>query len=130
MQPPKHILVADDDAPLRFIVCRILGKAGYRLSEASDGRQAHLMVLAANQCHRPFDLLLLDRAMSFICGGQLLTELSQLDFCSPILLMSEGMDSPTDSTAGSPCRGKITKPFTAQMLLDAVAQAILTPELH
>ena len=124
MNLQKHILVADDEAPLRFIVCRILRKAGYLVSEAPDGRQAHLMILAANQNHAQFDLLLLDMQMPCVCGGRLLTELAQLACCPPLLLMSSAICAPADAMTLIQSRGMIPKPFTAGDLLNAVARAV------
>ena len=124
MLPQKHILVADEDAPLRFAVGRTLRQAGYRVSEAPDGRQAHLMVLAANQQEKPFDLLLLDCQMPFICGGQLLRTLAQLTCCPPLLLMSSLLTTQLLPVADGHCRGVLAKPINSEALLHAVAQAL------
>ena len=61
----KRVLVVDDDAPIRKMVCRILqlGHDDLVLEQAEDGREA----LAALE-NQKFDLLILDFVMP-VMGG-------------------------------------------------------------
>lgn len=58
-----HILIVDDDATVRKILCRMLTNSGYRISEAASGKDA-LKVLDANQ----ITLILLDIVMPEMNG--------------------------------------------------------------
>ena len=124
----KHILVVEDEAPIRFAACKILRKAGYIVSEASDGRQARLMVLSAHQSQLRFDLILLDIQMPNVCGDQLFMELVQLDFCPPMLLMTGGTrETQLDFIKDNHYVELILKPFDSVALLESVAHALSKP---
>lgn len=67
---PKHVLVVDDAADNRGLLAQLLRRDGYRVSEASDGREA-LATLEAD----PPDLMLLDLMMPVMDGFQVLAHL-------------------------------------------------------
>ena len=67
---PKRILVVEDDAANRVMLCRRLNKHGYATTEAADGRQA--LALVAEQT---FDLVLCDIVMPEADGYEVLREL-------------------------------------------------------
>lgn len=60
---PPTILVAEDDAEARMVMCRTLERAGFRVVEAADGRQA---IEAARR--DPPDLVVLDLRMPGVHG--------------------------------------------------------------
>ena len=128
MAVQKHILVADDDAPLRFFASRILTYAGYQVSEATDARLVHLMVLAASHNHAPYDLLLVNTQMLLISGEPLFQELALLENCPPLLLLRDSLCAPSATTSQTPFRGALIKPFTQQALLETVAHALAAVE--
>jgi len=66
------ILCVDNDRPVRLGVAEELHKAGYKVLEAGDGREALEMVLY----HRP-DLIISDIIMPKMDGYQLLKELRE-----------------------------------------------------
>ena len=68
----ERILVADDDATSRKLLVRILAKAGFSCTEASDGVET-LAALRAS----PSSLLLLDFDMPQMDGAQVLKQLRQ-----------------------------------------------------
>jgi CheY-like chemotaxis protein len=61
----QTILVADDDPQILSVICRQLGRLGYRVIEATDGAEA----LASAQKHRP-DLIVLDVLMPHMSGWE------------------------------------------------------------
>jgi putative two-component system response regulator len=63
---PAHVLVADDEPVARMLLRRILEPAGYRVTEASTGREA----LDATHDEHP-DLLILDISMPDIDGVEI-----------------------------------------------------------
>lgn len=67
---PLVILIADDEAPARFGMRRVLGQAGYEILEAEDGRVALEMIRS-----RQPDLVFLDLNMPHLDGQALLREL-------------------------------------------------------
>lgn len=66
------ILVADDDANIRELVCLFLRNDGFDTAEASDGKEA-LAVYASKQV----DLVVLDIMMPIMDGWTLCKELEK-----------------------------------------------------
>ena len=62
-QSAKRILIVDDEAPLRFLLSKHLGRAGFETATAADGPAA----LAA-RAERPFDAVVLDVVMPGMDG--------------------------------------------------------------
>lgn len=69
-QTKRVVLVIEDDAPLRRMITRFLGAAGYDICEAADGAAG----LAIAREQRP-DLVLLDLMMPGLDGWQVLQRL-------------------------------------------------------
>ncbi|HZR15711.1 MAG TPA: adenylate/guanylate cyclase domain-containing protein [Verrucomicrobiae bacterium] len=65
-----HLLLADDDAPNRDLLCRRLEKLGYQVTATGNGREA--LKLARKQ---KFDLVLLDLLMPGLDGREVLARL-------------------------------------------------------
>lgn len=65
--PPIHVLVVDDDEDSRLSLRIVLGRQGYRVTEASDGAEA----LAAMAAEQP-DLLITDGMMPIVDGAALI----------------------------------------------------------
>jgi diguanylate cyclase (GGDEF)-like protein len=74
------ILVADDDRAVRFALCDVLQKDGYRIEQAGTGTQA----LAICERHMP-DLVLMDAMMP---------EMDGFTVCSRIRELAEGLNTP------------------------------------
>jgi len=77
------ILVADDDANIRDLVCLFLRNEGFATAEAGDGREA-LAVYAA----RPIDLVVLDIMMPVMDGWTLCRELRRASPDLPMLMLT------------------------------------------
>src|SRR5438105_1279783 len=70
----KHILIADDEKNIRFMLGTALRSVGYRISEATNGREA----LASLEMEVP-DVMILDLSMPQVDGMGVLQELKDLD---------------------------------------------------
>jgi len=114
------ILVTDDDATTRLMVCGLLKKAGYSVATASDGFKA----LQALQKRR-FDLVLLDIWMPKLNGLGLLGRLHEEKYVPKIIVMTSDRTSDTLLDA---LRGRVyqflTKPLDATTLLTTVENAL------
>lgn len=64
------VLVMDDDAKIREILCRMLGRLGYEADSASDGSQALEKFANATESGRPFDTVILDLTVPGGMGGK------------------------------------------------------------
>ncbi len=110
-----RILVVDDDAHIREVVCFALEKAGHATSEAADGRAA-LDAFARS----PADLVVLDILMPEIDGLEVCRELRR-ETDVPILFLSS-RDEELDRVLGLEMGADdyVVKPFSPRELVARV----------
>jgi two-component system response regulator MprA len=110
------ILVVDDDAPIRRMLGRTLGSAGYDVGFAVDGGDA----LAAVERSVP-DLLVLDVAMPGLDGIAVCKRLRSRGLATPVLLLT-ARDSVEDRVRGLDAGADdyLVKPFATEELLARV----------
>lgn len=115
----KHILVVDDEAPVRLLLEKILESAGYRVTSVPEGTAA---LKAARET--PPDLVICDLSMPVIDGFTVCSMLKRnRTFRSPILVLS-GRVSEKDIQAARKAGADefISKPVQREKLLAAVAE--------
>jgi CheY-like chemotaxis protein len=114
------ILVVDDDAHIRELVCEVLDLEGYRVRSAADGCAA-LDVLAS--CHA--DLILLDLNMPIMDGWTFCAHQRERPEISgiPIALMSAAHNLRSRELPCVPV-AILEKPFDLDDLLQHVAHAL------
>jgi CheY-like chemotaxis protein len=115
---PRLILVADDEAHIRSVVCAKLQSAGYRTIEVADGEEA----LSVAKAQIP-DLVITDLQMPYVTG---------LEFCHAlrtngptasipvIMLTARGYRLEPQDLAPTSIRRVMCKPFSARELLREV----------
>jgi CheY-like chemotaxis protein len=120
-----HVLVIDDEAPIRALVRQILEAAGYEVSEAAEGAAGITLLRTL-----PIALLITDLFMPGQEGIQTIMEVRQHFPQVKMLAISGGAKRnninllPAARAFGA--HGTLAKPFTRQELLDAVS-AVLAP---
>lgn len=110
-----RVLVVEDSDPIRRVVVRILGRAGYQVIEASDGVDA----LAKAQ-ESPPELVLTDLNMPRMGGFELAETLAERAPSTAILLMTGFSEELSDVSRRTPQWPCLTKPFTPSELLEQV----------
>ena len=85
---PMRVLVVDDEEPVRKFVDRVLQKAGYETSVASDGPDA----LEIAQKVRPLDILVTDLMMPLMAGDELARRLRQSEPALKVLYLTAYSD--------------------------------------
>jgi PAS domain S-box-containing protein len=117
----QTVLVVEDQAPLRAITARILGRAGYRVLEAGSGPEA-LSVAAAST--EPIDVLLTDVVMPEMLGTMLAHTMSQ-GHPEMKVIFTSGFARPALEHGGRALDGPLLqKPVPAAELLRQVAAVL------
>jgi CheY-like chemotaxis protein len=125
--PPgsETILLVEDEKALRKVQIRILGDAGYRVLEASDG--AHALRIAAEEVGE-IDLVLTDIEMPTLGGRGMVDELHELSPGMRVLFMSGYTDNDILRRGiNTSTTNFLRKPFTGEALLAAVRAVLDQP---
>ena len=109
------ILIADDDADVRRLIAGLLERAGHRVVEASDGREALKLLYARHP-----GLVVLDVTMPGLDGWQVLERIRDVSDVPILMLTARGeeLDRVRGLRAGAD--DYVAKPFGRQELLARV----------
>ena len=119
MKPPPSVLVVDDDPDVRALVSTLLGRAGYLVTEAADGRAA----LKALYSQRP-DLVVLDVNMPDLDGWATLERIRDLSDVPVVMLSARGEELEKVRALRAGADDYVTKPFGRQELLARVESVL------
>jgi PAS domain S-box-containing protein len=120
------VLVVDDEAALRVLAARMLGRAGYQVLVAADGREA---IALAEQHQGAIACLLTDVVMPRMLGSEVAQRLTARSPGLPVVYMSGYADPMLDGPAGlDPDVTMLSKPFGEADLLAAIATAVRVGE--
>lgn len=116
----KKLLVVDDEHTIRNFLVRVLTRAGYDVTDASDGRAA-LNLLR----QQTFDLLLTDIKMDHLDGVELLAEAKALDPDLAVILLTGHATVPSAVEAlRQGAHDYLLKPVKNEDILAAVEAAL------
>jgi PAS domain S-box-containing protein len=118
----RTVLLVDDEPSVRAITRRLLERAGYRVLEAADGHEA---LAIAGRSDVRLDLLLTDMVMPGLSGQQVVVRFRAARPGVPIVgITGYAGESPQVVAAEEAgLSGLVTKPFSAAVLIRAVAAA-------
>ena len=119
MNDGPRILVVDDDEDIRSLLRELLGRAGYRVEEAADGRAALRQLFET-----PPALVLLDVSMPELDGYQTLERIRDLSDVPVIMLTARTEELERVRGLASGADDYVPKPFGRQELLARI-QALL-----
>lgn len=107
----NKILVVDDDASIRRMVCRILNSEGFLTEEASGGLSAIQMATT-----NTYSLIILDLVMDDMNGFQVISHLRSHSIHTPLFVLS-GRQAEVDKVLalGIGADDYITKPFSTMV---------------
>ncbi len=119
MKTGRRVLVVDDEADVRGLVVELLGRAGYEVAEAANGRVALRELFAA-----PPDLVLLDVNMPEVDGWQTLERIRDVSDVPVVMLTARAGELEKVRGLKAGADDYVTKPFGRQELLARV-EAVL-----
>jgi DNA-binding response OmpR family regulator len=111
----RRILVVDDDRDIRGLLCELLVRAGYDVSEADSGKAGLRQFYAA-----PPDLVLLDVSMPELDGWQTLERIRDLSEVPVMMLTARAGELEKVRGLKGGADDYVTKPFGRQELLARV----------
>lgn len=115
--PPKRLLVVDDEPLLVRILAHLLGKAGFIVVTALDGRDALQRVQ-----EQRFDLVLSDVMMPVMDGRAFVQALQALPDPPPVVFLTGYGDHTDPELRALGAREVIGKPASPAVLLEAIAR--------
>jgi two-component system KDP operon response regulator KdpE len=113
------VLLIEDDQPMRKFLGASLASAGYRIDEASTGRQA--LQHAAQQ---PPDVVILDLGLPDIDGQEVLTQLREWLSAPVIVLSARDQEQQKIHALDHGADDYLTKPFATAELLARIRVAL------
>ncbi len=118
----KRVLIADDEESVRRLVAIVLEQAGYIVHAAVDGVEA-----LGEMKKRRFDAVISDFHMPRLDGEQflLLSRLMWPDI--PVVLLSAELRELPASLKQHGARILVSKPFSPQVLLQALHESVSCP---
>ena len=127
MTSPRRVLVVEDDLAIRSLLTRILGRRGYQVVTADDGRAA--LEVAGDG----FDLMLLDVGLPVMNGLEVCRQLRARPATAQLpILMLTGRDQPGDIRDGLAAGADdfLSKPFELAQLMARVERVLLPRTLR
>jgi len=118
------VIVADDSMLTRKIVIKYLAPLGYETIQAANGGE---VIKILNSEQSPPGLILMDWNMPVLDGYQVLQMLGKDDRYKGIpviMLTSESDDTNRNQALDAGASGYITKPFTAEDLLQTINETL------
>ncbi|OCC22573.1 hypothetical protein MB02_16305 [Croceicoccus estronivorus] len=122
MTKPAHIVIVEDDAPLRALLARLLCECGYEATGVSSGVEfSHIL---AHPGDRPIDLVLLDIMLPDENGLTLCQRIRKTSQVPIIMVSARGQEA--DRVAGLDIGADdyIPKPFSRPELLARIRAAL------
>lgn len=114
----ETILLVDDDESILVLARRILTRAGYKVLEATNGKNA-LQIYAKHADE--IDLIILDLIMPEMGGVQCLKEILGINPSAKALIASGYLtDGAIDEALEQGAKGYVDKPYEMKKFLDAV----------
>jgi len=113
----RRVLVADDMPEIRHLVTRFLGRHGFDVSRAENGREAWRMFRRT-----PYDLVITDLQMPIMDGAALMARIKTMAPETPVVVITGQTGRTVRDMLGDKGRAEavLPKPFNFDTLLNTV----------
>ena len=118
-EPAPHILVIEDDPPIRRFLRASLGNHGFEVEEAPTGKEA---LMLASQ--RPPDLVVLDLGLPDMDGLEVIRRLRDWSRAPVIIVSARGQEKDKVAALDAGADDYLTKPFGVGELLARIRVAL------
>ena len=116
-----RFLLVEDNETNRFIIQRLLEKAGASISSAANGKIAVDKALEAMEQGKPFDVILMDMQMPIMDGYEATRLLRRSNYTGPIIaLTAHAMSGDRQKCLDAGCTDFATKPINRNLLLETI----------
>ena len=124
----KHILFVDDSPTMRSSASFCLRNAGYRVTEASDGKDALQKLRYIEDKGQSLALIITDINMPEMDGITFISKVKEtkLKFLPILVLTTEAGESMIEKGRSAGVSGWLLKPFQPEQLLWAVKKVVWT----
>lgn len=117
----KPILIVDDEINLLRSMAFTLRRNGYRVTTATNGKEALDVIVESERSKESFNLIITDMQLPGLTGKQLIDELNFIKIDVPILVITgHGDKNMVVDLLNKGCRGYLDKPFNSDELLNQV----------
>lgn len=124
----EHILLVDDEPAILFTLGFVLRTHGYKVSQASDGREALEMLESASDQGGPVDLIVTDIQMPRMNGIDLIDTLKAKGTTVPIFVLTGTRDVELmKRLMKKGCHGFLFKPCDFREIARQVEVILKTP---
>ncbi len=119
--PPRRILIAEDDAPVRYLLERLLEMQGWSVVSVADG----LAAIDAWDSQPGFDLAILDVRMPHLNGYDTYRRLREKKPAARFLFVSGYADEELEDKIMAEGMCFIPKPFDPDVFLGKVSEILM-----
>ncbi|MEG0975239.1 MAG: response regulator [Comamonas sp.] len=127
-QPGEQILIVDDNASAREILCSLVRGFGMRADTAASGKQALMLLQSAYRSGTPYGLVLMDWRMPGMDGLEFARRIREEEHlaATPAVLMvtAYGRDEVLRRAEALQLQGLLIKPVTNSVLLNTIWAAL------
>jgi len=114
------VLIVDDEPAVRTVARRFLETSGYAVIEAESGERA---VALLEDRGLQIDVVLTDMVMPGTSGRDVIARARAVRPQTPVVVMTGFAGEEHEAEGGEPVAAVVTKPFSAGVLVRAVASA-------
>jgi DNA-binding response OmpR family regulator len=124
MDRRESLLVVEDEAVLRSLVCHFLRNEGYEVAEAEDGGEG----VRIYQENGPFDLILLDLNLPIFSGVEVSRRVKERNPDQKIMILSAAIIRENEEALlGLGVNHFLTKPYHPENLLAHIRMELNRP---
>lgn len=118
----KHVLIVEDDAPIRESLRRVLENSGYEVTVAADGQKA-VEEFSAHEA----DIVILDLNLPIKAGWEAFEVLTRTNPLLPVIIIT-GMPNQVEFARAAGAGALLEKPIDVPLLMHTMEDLLNEPD--